>query len=149
MVSLKKKEFQPGRGYTKEDWNAVDFPEMTDEELAEFRPAEEVLPPEFLANLRNHRGPQKEPTKVAVSIRLSQDVLAYYKGHGEKWQSRIDADCARSLRASDSDSGQCLRSHLLSAYRPFLAPANPRCSLCCCATSVRLRPSITTASIPA
>jgi uncharacterized protein (DUF4415 family) len=79
-------------GYTQADLDAVDNPEMTDEELAQLRPAEEVLPPELLANLRSHRGPQKAPTKVAVSIRLSQDVLAYYKSQGEKWQSRIDAD---------------------------------------------------------
>lgn len=40
----KLKEFKPGRGYTEADWNAVDFPEMTDQELANARPAKEVLP---------------------------------------------------------------------------------------------------------
>ena len=32
-------KFEPGRGYTKEDWDAVDSPELTDEVLASLRPA--------------------------------------------------------------------------------------------------------------
>ncbi len=85
---------KPKSGYAQADLDAVtdDNPDLTYEELAMLRPSEEVLPPELLANLRNHRGPQKSPTKVAVSIRLSPDVIAYYKAQGEKWQSRIDAD---------------------------------------------------------
>ncbi|MBY3597553.1 hypothetical protein [Rhizobium bangladeshense] len=42
--SKKMPEFQPGRGYTKEDWDAVDSPELTDEELAKVRPFREALP---------------------------------------------------------------------------------------------------------
>jgi uncharacterized protein (DUF4415 family) len=42
-----KKEFEPGHGYTREDWDAVDFPEMTADELKNMRPAKEVLPPKF------------------------------------------------------------------------------------------------------
>ncbi len=88
---MKKKEFQPGRGYTKEDWDTVNSPELTDEELRSAKPFAEVFP-ELAESIRRSRGPQKEPTKVAVSIRLSQDVLAYYKAQGARWQSRIDAD---------------------------------------------------------
>ncbi len=88
---MKKKEFQPGRGYSKKDWDAVDNPELTEEELRNAKPFAEVFP-ELAESIRRSRGPQKAPTKVAVSIRLSQDVLAYYKAQGEKWQSRIDAD---------------------------------------------------------
>ncbi len=36
------------------------------------------------------RGPQKAPTKKLVSLRLSPDVLTYFRGTGEGWQSRID-----------------------------------------------------------
>jgi uncharacterized protein (DUF4415 family) len=36
------------------------------------------------------RGPQKAPTKTLVSLRLSQDVLAYFKATGPGWQTRID-----------------------------------------------------------
>jgi uncharacterized protein (DUF4415 family) len=88
---VKKKEFRPGHGYSKEDWDAVDSPELTEEELRNAKPFAEVFP-ELAENIRRSRGPQKAPTKIAVSIRLSQDVLAYYKAQGEKWQSRIDAD---------------------------------------------------------
>lgn len=28
----KSKTFEPGHGYTKEEWDAVDFPELTDED---------------------------------------------------------------------------------------------------------------------
>lgn len=41
----KKAEFQPGRGYSKTDWNTVfECPEATDEQLAEAKPFEEVFP---------------------------------------------------------------------------------------------------------
>jgi uncharacterized protein (DUF4415 family) len=36
------------------------------------------------------RGPQKEPTKVKVSIRLSQDVVDALRATGSGWQSRVD-----------------------------------------------------------
>ncbi|PDV89929.1 hypothetical protein CO652_00450 [Rhizobium sp. H4] len=42
--SIQVPEFHPGRGYTKEDWDAVDSPELTDEELAKARPFREVFP---------------------------------------------------------------------------------------------------------
>jgi uncharacterized protein (DUF4415 family) len=54
------------------------------------KPPEEVLPPELLAQFKNYRGPQKAPTKVAVSIRLSPEVISYFKSKGPGWQSRID-----------------------------------------------------------
>lgn len=36
------------------------------------------------------RGPQKAPTKQLVSLRLSQEVLSYFKARGRGWQTRID-----------------------------------------------------------
>ena len=35
-------------------------------------------------------GPQKAPTKVAVSIRLSPEVISHFKAKGPGWQSKID-----------------------------------------------------------
>ncbi|NEW92614.1 BrnA antitoxin family protein [Rhodopseudomonas sp. BR0M22] len=67
-----------------------DNPEWTEEDFATARPPEEVLPPAILAQFKNTRGPQKAPTKVPVSIRLSADVVAHYKATGPGWQSRID-----------------------------------------------------------
>ncbi|HLW90702.1 MAG TPA: BrnA antitoxin family protein [Roseiarcus sp.] len=102
MAKLLKK-FTPGRGYSKEDWDVVsDNPELTDEELANLKSAREVLPPEFFEALekrrRGQRGPQKTPTKIAVSIRLSRDVVDAFKAKGPGWQSRIDKALRASLR---------------------------------------------------
>ncbi|WP_026220826.1 BrnA antitoxin family protein [Thiofilum flexile] len=36
------------------------------------------------------RGKQKAPLKVPVSIRLSAEVVEYFKQSGEGWQSRLD-----------------------------------------------------------
>lgn len=55
------KEFQPGRGYTKEDWDAVDSPPVTKEQLANMRPFAEVLP-ELAASIKRTRG-QGEVTR--------------------------------------------------------------------------------------
>jgi uncharacterized protein (DUF4415 family) len=37
------------------------------------------------------RGPQKAPTKKPLAIRLSPDVVDYFKATGAGWQSRIDS----------------------------------------------------------
>lgn len=70
--------------------------ELTEADFARMRPAYEVLPPELVALMREHRrrqgerGPQKAPTKKLVSIRLDQDVLERAKAGGAGWQSRIN-----------------------------------------------------------
>ena len=71
-----------------------DNPEWTKEDFANathFDPPIKAteLTPEILASIAR-RGPQKAPTKVAVSIRLSPDVVAHFKAKGPGWQSRID-----------------------------------------------------------
>ena len=87
-------KFEPGRGYTKEDWDAVDSPELTDEELASMRPAREVLPPEFfeaIEDLRRARGrPALENPKKQVTLRLDSEVVARFRASGRGWQSRIN-----------------------------------------------------------
>lgn len=67
-----------------------DNPEWTETDFAKARPAAEVFPPEILSQFKGSRGSQKAPTKVPVSIRLSQDVLNHFKSQGPGWQSRID-----------------------------------------------------------
>jgi len=71
-----------------------DNPEWTEEDFARAThvdPPIKVadLTPEILASIAR-RGPQKAPTKVAVSIRLSPDVVAHFKAKGPGWQGRID-----------------------------------------------------------
>ncbi len=68
-----------------------DNPELTDEELANLRPAREVLPPElYEAFKRKARGPQVAPTKQLVSLRLDPDVIAHFEAQGAGWQTRIN-----------------------------------------------------------
>jgi uncharacterized protein (DUF4415 family) len=85
-----QKKFKPGQGYTKKDWDDVQSPELTDEQMAKARPFAEVFP-ELAASIRKGRGPNKAPTKKLVSLRLSPEVLDHFKSKGPGWQSRIDA----------------------------------------------------------
>lgn len=64
-------------------------PELTDEMMAQMRPAEEVFP-EIVAAYRARRGLQKKPKKVPVSIRLDPEVVEYFRAEGEGWQTRIN-----------------------------------------------------------
>ena len=65
--------------------------ELTEEDFARMRPTSETHP-ELVESYRRSRGKQKAPTKIATSIRLSENVLAAYKQSGPGWQSRIDRD---------------------------------------------------------
>lgn len=47
------------------------------------------------------RGPQKTPTKVQVTLRLSPQVIAHYKAAGKGWQTRID-EALRKVIARDT-----------------------------------------------
>jgi uncharacterized protein (DUF4415 family) len=90
--------------YTQEDWDDVDSPELTDEELAQMRPAHEVLPPEIYAALPSRGGwPRAERTKQLVSLRLDPDVIETFKATGPGWQTRMNevlVEAARKLRAA-------------------------------------------------
>ena len=64
-------------------------PEGSDDDFMRARPADEVIP-EVVAAYRRGRGPQKDPKKVPVSIRLSPEVVEYFRAEGKGWQTRID-----------------------------------------------------------
>ncbi|WP_440409670.1 BrnA antitoxin family protein [Neorhizobium petrolearium] len=88
----KQREFQPGRGYTKEDWDAVDSPPLTKEELASMRPFREVFPDiaEKMEKAIAARGrPRVDAPKVAVTLRLDPDVLAKFKASGKDWRTKM------------------------------------------------------------
>lgn len=48
------------------------------------------LPAGLQAKLRGLRGPQKEPTKEQISLRVSRDVLGQFRATGPGWQGRMD-----------------------------------------------------------
>lgn len=47
---------------------------------------------------RGERGPQKAPTKQAVSIRLDRDIIAGLKRGGKGWQGRANLILRRGLK---------------------------------------------------
>jgi uncharacterized protein (DUF4415 family) len=93
-MGKRQKSFKPGHGYTRKDWDAVQSPELTAEQIGKAKPFAEVFP-ELAASIRRGRGPNKSATKKLVSLRLSGQVLDAYKAKGPGWQSRIDADLRR------------------------------------------------------
>lgn len=40
--------------------------------------------------LPGQRGPQKRPTKVAVTVRYSPEVVEFFRATGEGWQTRMN-----------------------------------------------------------
>jgi uncharacterized protein (DUF4415 family) len=93
-MAKRQQTFKPGHGYTKKDWDDVDSPELSDDQIAKAKPFAEALP-ELAAAIRRGRGPNKAPTKKLVSLRLSGQVIDRYKSGGAGWQSRIDQDLRR------------------------------------------------------
>ena len=89
------KEFDPkhakAHGYTRADWEAVDTPEATEEDLAAALPFPEAAPDLAAAMRRNLGGrPRSDAPKVAVSLRLDRDILDFFKRSGPGWQTRIN-----------------------------------------------------------
>ncbi len=89
-------KMQNSRPLTTPDGEVRD--DLTDEELARFRPANEVLPPSLLAKLRAPGRPKAEVTKERITIRLSPDVLSAFRASGSGWQTRMDAALRDWLR---------------------------------------------------
>jgi uncharacterized protein (DUF4415 family) len=85
MKSAKKK----ARYGAKDIREVSDNPELTKADFAKARPFGEVFP-DLAASIRRGRGPSKSPTKKLVSLRISPEVIEYFKSTGDGWQSRID-----------------------------------------------------------
>ncbi|MEE3609513.1 BrnA antitoxin family protein [Avibacterium paragallinarum] len=89
---------------TEQEFELAETP-LTDEQLAQFKPIEQVLPTELLNILLKHtetrkkaRGKQKAPTKQAVSLRLSPEVITAFKATGKGWQSRINDTLLKAIK---------------------------------------------------
>ena len=63
--------------------------ELTAEDMEQFRPVQEVLSIDLLRKA-GVRGPQKTPTKDRINIRLSHEVVEYFRASGPGWQGRIN-----------------------------------------------------------
>src|SRR5262245_19046839 len=84
-------KFEPGHGYTKEDWDAVsDNPEWTEKDFSRAKPFAKAFP-DLAESIRRSRGrPALESPKKQVTLRLDSDVLAHFRAQGPGWQSRIN-----------------------------------------------------------
>ncbi len=94
----KNPQFNAGQGFSKADWDSVDSPALTKEELAQARPFSEVFP-ELAEKMRKNVGgrPPLARPKRAISIRLDQDVIDKFKASGPGWQGRINEVLKRSV----------------------------------------------------
>ena len=96
MTKSLKTKFEPGRGYTRKDWDDVDNPEPTDEQLAQARPFKEALP-ELYASIQRVRGrPKLAHPKNAVTLRLDEETIAKFKSRGPDWRARMSEALKRA-----------------------------------------------------
>ena len=79
------KKFTPGRGYTKEDWDAVDSPELTDEQLSKPLTFEEAFP----GFTRSRGRPKVASPKAAVTLRLDPATVERFESVGPDWRRRM------------------------------------------------------------
>ncbi|MFM2042797.1 MAG: hypothetical protein RLY86_1373 [Pseudomonadota bacterium] len=71
-----------------------DAREWTEAEMAQARPATEILPSAVLAafdGARKRGRPPAANAKVKVMLRIDPDVLAAYRDSGPGWQTRMNA----------------------------------------------------------
>jgi uncharacterized protein (DUF4415 family) len=92
---MPRKAKQPVFDDDNPEWTKADFAKAT--KFPEGVRLKDLKPDE-LARILPRRGPQKAPTKVAVSIRLSPEVISHFKAKGPGWQSRIDDALRRIAR---------------------------------------------------
>ena len=92
---MSRKTKQPAPDKENPEWTREDFARATrfpaGVRLKDMRPAQ-------LASLVGKRGPQKAPTKIPVSIRLSPEVVQHFKAKGPGWQSKIDAALRKMVK---------------------------------------------------
>jgi uncharacterized protein (DUF4415 family) len=69
--------------------------ELTREDFRKARPLREVDPELAEWSLKRQRAKKGEAKKQSIQIRLSPEVVAFFKSRGPGWQTRID----RALQA--------------------------------------------------
>ncbi|WP_213878625.1 BrnA antitoxin family protein [Pseudomonas sp. dw_358] len=82
------------------DWDRVKREAAADAPIAHddddlYDPNDEQAVAAFFAQAtvvrrRGERGPQKAPVKSRVTLRLSPEVVDYFKASGSGWQTRLD-----------------------------------------------------------
>ncbi|TFF17968.1 hypothetical protein E3C22_22815 [Jiella endophytica] len=85
-----KKKFPKSEDFSPEDWDAVEFPELTDAELAEARPLSEAMPQLHAAIVETLGRRAAAQDKRPISIRLDADLVEKLRATGPGWQSRVN-----------------------------------------------------------
>lgn len=104
------KEFEPGHGFSREDWDAVsDSPEFTKEEIAAAKPFAEAFPA-LAENIKRGRGrPRLDAPKEAVTLRLSPETVARFKASGDDWRARMSEALEEAALPCDEPAGKLAR----------------------------------------
>ena len=63
-------------------------------------------------------GPQKAPTKVRVSLRLSRDVVEYFRATGDGWQTRMDSELLEMVQKHKVGQGRIAPEDTLQLIPP-------------------------------
>lgn len=77
------KDFEPGHGFSREDWDAVsDTPELTEDDFRRAKPFREALP-DLAASIEIGRSDDL--------VRVDMNVLRKFQAEGDDWEVRINA----------------------------------------------------------
>ena len=71
---------------------------LTDEEIKQLRPAAEFFAEQGIPMPKPLGRPKAERVKRSVTIRIDEDVVAYFKADGPGWQTRMHEVLAREAR---------------------------------------------------
>lgn len=74
-----------------------DAPELTDEEIAQLRPAREWFAERGIPMPKPVGRPKAESVKQSVTIRLHPTIVAHFKAQGPGWQTRINEVLLREV----------------------------------------------------
>ena len=92
MSRRKQSDFDPAHaaahGYTKVDWDAVDSPELTAEELAHPMTFAQAHP-DLAATIKRRGRPPVESPKSAVTLRLAPATIERFKAAGPDWRAKM------------------------------------------------------------
>jgi uncharacterized protein (DUF4415 family) len=76
-----------------------DNPPLTAGQLAQFRPAREVLPERVLAAARRSPGRPAGSNKESTTVRFDRDILDAFRANGPGWQTRMNDALREWLKA--------------------------------------------------
>lgn len=101
-----------------------DAPEATDEQLAQAKPFVDAFPA-LAEKMRKNVGgrPRLDNPKIAISIRLDQDVVSAFKAAGPGWQSRMNEALRASVGAPGTGKPLTETPSAAEAYRLAVAAA--------------------------